>query len=53
MIKSRGFVEKKFDIISIFNKKKFFLSRIFFTYKILTFLNQKNLKIYSGVSFQR
>ena len=49
-IKKEFLLKKKFDIISIFNKKKkfFFLSRIFFTYKILDFLNQKkNLIIYS------
>ena len=49
-IKKEFLLKKKFEIISIFNEKKylFFLSRIFFTLQIINYLKDKQIKkIYS------
>ena len=49
-IKKNFLLKKKFEIISIFYKKKFlfFLTRIFFTYKIFFYLRKENInKVYS------
>ncbi len=49
-IKKEFLLKKKFEIISIFNEKKylFFLSRFFFTLRLISYLKKKKIKkIYS------
>ena len=49
-IRKEFLLKKKFEIISFFNKKRklFFLTRFFFTYKIISYLKNKSMsKIYS------
>tara|TARA_Y100000590_G_C15718947_1_gene1012854 strand:+ start:878 stop:1978 length:1101 start_codon:yes stop_codon:yes gene_type:complete len=49
-IKNEFLLKRKFEIISIFNEKKifFFLTRFFFTFKIINFLKEEKIRnIYS------